>query len=357
MSYDIGHWIQGSATQAADARFQPLYNPATGAVQGRVLLGTPAELDAAVASANAAQRGWGETRRWRAPRAVPVPAAGAGAQGAARRSYRARARQDPARRARRSGPGHREHRVRHRHAPAAQGEYTEQVARGLDAWSLRQPLGVVAGITPFNFPAMVPFWMFPLAIGCGNAFILKPSERDPRLRCCWRNGCKTPGCRTASSTSCRATRTSSMPSWLTPASRPSASWARRRWPSTSTKWAQRTASASGPGRAKNHLIVMPDADLDGAVDALLGAAMARRANAAWRSRSPWRWATWATAWSNGSRPAKVAALRVGEGHGAGVEMGPPVTQAAAARGAADWRRRGPRRARGGRWTRLPRAGL
>jgi acyl-CoA reductase-like NAD-dependent aldehyde dehydrogenase len=59
------------------------------------------------------------------------------------------------------------------------GEYTDQIARGIDAWSMRQPLGVVAGITPFNFPAMVPMWMFPMAIACGNCFVLKPSERDP----------------------------------------------------------------------------------------------------------------------------------------------------------------------------------
>src|SRR5262249_58695436 len=59
------------------------------------------------------------------------------------------------------------------------GEYTEQVGRGIDSWSVRQPLGVCAGITPFNFPAMVPMWMFPLALATGNTFILKPSERDP----------------------------------------------------------------------------------------------------------------------------------------------------------------------------------
>jgi len=59
------------------------------------------------------------------------------------------------------------------------GDYTEQVAAGIDAWSVRQALGVCAGITPFNFPAMVPMWMFPMAIACGNTFILKPSERDP----------------------------------------------------------------------------------------------------------------------------------------------------------------------------------
>src|SRR6185437_9541697 len=59
------------------------------------------------------------------------------------------------------------------------GEYTEQIGRGVDNWSVRQPLGVVAGITPFNFPVMVPMWMFANAIACGNTFILKPSEKDP----------------------------------------------------------------------------------------------------------------------------------------------------------------------------------
>src|SRR5579872_2397749 len=59
------------------------------------------------------------------------------------------------------------------------GEFTEQVGRGIDSWSVRQPLGVCAGITPFNFPVMVPMWMFPMAIACGNTFVLKPSERDP----------------------------------------------------------------------------------------------------------------------------------------------------------------------------------
>ena len=59
------------------------------------------------------------------------------------------------------------------------GEYSENVGTNVDSWSMRQPLGVVAGITPFNFPAMVPMWMFPIAIACGNTFILKPSEKDP----------------------------------------------------------------------------------------------------------------------------------------------------------------------------------
>jgi len=63
------------------------------------------------------------------------------------------------------------------------GEYSEQVSTGIDQFSLRQPLGVCAGITPFNFPCMVPMWMYPIAIACGNTFVLKPSERDRRRRC------------------------------------------------------------------------------------------------------------------------------------------------------------------------------
>ncbi len=67
------------------------------------------------------------------------------------------------------------------------GEFTDQVGGGIDNWNLRQPLGVVAGITPFNFPAMVPMWMFPVALACGNTFVLKPSERDPSASLRWPN--------------------------------------------------------------------------------------------------------------------------------------------------------------------------
>ena len=67
-----------------------------------------------------------------------------------------------------------------RHSASAEGEFSEQVGTGVDTWSMRQPLGVCAGITPFNFPAMVPMWMYPIALACGNAFVLKPSERPCR---------------------------------------------------------------------------------------------------------------------------------------------------------------------------------
>jgi malonate-semialdehyde dehydrogenase (acetylating)/methylmalonate-semialdehyde dehydrogenase len=87
------------------------------------------------------------------------------------------------------------------------GDYTDQVSTGIDNWTLRQPLGVVAGITPFNFPCMVPMWMFPVALACGNAFILKPSERDPSaLSLFMAELLRRPACPTACSASCRATR-------------------------------------------------------------------------------------------------------------------------------------------------------
>ena len=154
------------------------------------------------------------------------------------------------------------------------GEFTENVGTGIDSWSMRQPLGVCAGITPFNFPAMVPMWMFPVAIACGNTFILKPSERDPSAALL--HGRAAEGGRPARRRAQRRARRQGgrrRASSTIPTSRRSASSARRRSPSTST----RPARAHGKrvqalGGAKNHMVVMPDADMDQAADALMGAA-------------------------------------------------------------------------------------
>ena len=85
------------------------------------------------------------------------------------------------------------------------GDYTEQVSTGIDNWTMRQPLGVVAGITPFNFPCMVPCWMFPVAIACGNSSSSSPANATRVRPSSWPSCSSRPGCRTASSTSCRAT--------------------------------------------------------------------------------------------------------------------------------------------------------
>ena len=144
----------------------------------------------------------------------------------------------------------------------------------IDSYSDRQPLGVVAGITPFNFPAMVPMWMYPVAIACGNTFILKPSERDPvgadaRLASCSRR----PACPRACSTSSTATRKPSTRCSTIPTSRRSASSARRpiaaiHLPAAARRHGKRVQALGG---AKNHMVVMPDADMDQAADALMGA--------------------------------------------------------------------------------------
>ncbi|MDA0237021.1 MAG: CoA-acylating methylmalonate-semialdehyde dehydrogenase [Proteobacteria bacterium] len=153
------------------------------------------------------------------------------------------------------------------------GEYTEQVGAGVDSYSVRQPLGVCAGITPFNFPAMVPMWMFPMAIACGNTFILKPSEKDPSPSLLMADLAKEAGLpdgvfnvvqgdKIAVDTLLSDPRISAI-SFV--GSTPIAEYVYR----TGTQYGKRVQALGG---AKNHLVVMPDADIEQAVDALMGAA-------------------------------------------------------------------------------------
>ena len=154
------------------------------------------------------------------------------------------------------------------------GEFTENVGTNVDSWSIRQPVGVCAGITPFNFPAMVPMWMFPVALACGNTFILKPSERDPSTSLMiadlheagrparWRaqrRQRRQGGGRRASSPIPDVAAVSFV------GSTPIAEYIYH----TGTAHNKRVQALGG---AKNHMVVMPDADLDQATDALMGAA-------------------------------------------------------------------------------------
>jgi malonate-semialdehyde dehydrogenase (acetylating)/methylmalonate-semialdehyde dehydrogenase len=153
------------------------------------------------------------------------------------------------------------------------GEFTEQVGTGIDSWSMRQPLGVVAGITPFNFPAMVPLWMFPLAIACGNTFVLKPSERDPSAANLLAEMLQEAGLPDGvfnvihgdkiAVDAILAHPTIQAVSFV--GSTPIAEYVYR----TGTAHGKRVQALGG---AKNHMIVMPDADLDQAADALVGSA-------------------------------------------------------------------------------------
>ena len=177
---DVGHFIEGRRVPGTGTRTQPIFNPATGKEARTLRLGDVADVDAAVAAAKKAFRGWSETPPIRRARVMlrflelmnkhrdelaAIITAEHGkvfsdAQGEVSRGI------DVIEFA--CGI-----------PQLLKGDYTEQVSTGIDNWTTRQALGVVAGITPFNFPCMVPCWMFPVAIAAGNAFVLKPSERDP----------------------------------------------------------------------------------------------------------------------------------------------------------------------------------
>ncbi len=178
----IQHWIAGSETTGASTRFGPVWNPATGTQQAQVALAEPTDVDAAVAAAAKAFTEWRDMSLVRRARVmfalrdlierhldelseiiadehgkVTSDARGEVIRGLEVVEFAAGI------------------------PTLLKGEYSEQVSTDVDAYSFRQPLGVCAGITPFNFPAMVPMWMHPVAIAAGNTFVLKPSERDPSL--------------------------------------------------------------------------------------------------------------------------------------------------------------------------------
>jgi malonate-semialdehyde dehydrogenase (acetylating) / methylmalonate-semialdehyde dehydrogenase len=158
-------------------------------------------------------------------------------------------------------------------APLLKGEFSDQASSGLDNWTLRQPLGVVAGITPFNFPCMVPCWMFPLAIACGNSFILKPSERDPSASGLLAQLLDQAGLPAGVFNVIQGDKLAVDALLAHPevkaisfvGATPTAQYVYR----TGAHFGKRVQALGG---AKNHLVVLPDADLEQAAEALIGAA-------------------------------------------------------------------------------------
>jgi malonate-semialdehyde dehydrogenase (acetylating)/methylmalonate-semialdehyde dehydrogenase len=153
------------------------------------------------------------------------------------------------------------------------GEFSESVGTGVDSFGIRQPLGVVAGITPFNFPAMVPMWMFPVALVCGNAFILKPSERDPSVSLLLADLLKQAGLPDGVFNVIQGDKLA-VDAIL---EHPGISAVSFVGSTPIAKYIQQQGVLHGKrvqslGGAKNHAIVMPDADLDGACEAIIGAA-------------------------------------------------------------------------------------
>ncbi len=273
-SADLGHHIGGAHRAGSSGRQQAVYNPATGAVARQVHLANVDEVNAAVAAAQAAFPAWSETppiRRARVLNAflgllnqhkdtlaamitaehgkVFTDAQGEVTRGIEIVEFACGAPQ------------------------LLKTDFTDQVGTGIDNWTLRQPLGVVAGITPFNFPVMVPMWMFPVALATGNCFVLKPSERDPSPALFIADLLKQAGLPDGVFNVVQGDKLA-VDTLLNHPDVKAISFV------GSTPIAQyiyQTGAAHGKrvqalGGAKNHMVVMPDADVDQAVDALIGAA-------------------------------------------------------------------------------------
>ena len=325
----IPHYIAGQRHTQEGARTSAVYNPATGEQTGALPLATPAEVDAAVQAAKAAFPAWAAT----------PPAKRARVMYKLREILETRADEMASAITAEHGKTHSDALGEVQRGievvefacgipQLLKGELSENVAANVDTHGLRQPLGVVAGITPFNFPAMVPLWMFPIAIACGNCFVLKPSERDP-----------SPSLLLAD--------------WLAEAGLPAGVFnvvhgdkvavdAILHHPDVAAvsfvgstpiaKYIYATGCAAGKrvqalGGAKNHMVVMPDADLDQVADALMGAGYGSAGE---------RCMAISMAVAVGDETAdrlveklapRVAALKIGRGDAPGMDMGPLITGA------------------------------
>ena len=324
----VGHYIDNKEVASTSGKTQAVWNPATGKTERDVALASVDEVNAAVASAKAAWPAWSDMPPLRRARILDrfkmILWDRADEMAEAISMEHGKTHDDAVGEVTRglevvefaTGIPH-----------LLKGDYSENVGTGVDSYNTRQSLGVVAGITPFNFPAMVPMWMFPVALATGNCFILKPSERDP-------------------STSILIAK------WLTEAGLPDGVFnvvqgdklavdTLLHHPDVKAisfvgstpiaKYIYETGTANGKrvqalGGAKNHMVIMPDADLDMAVNALMGAAYGS-AGERCMAISVAVPVTDAVADELIKRlTPKIEALKIGPSKDAGSEMGPLVTK-------------------------------
>ncbi len=324
----VAHHIGGVRVAGDGARSAPLFNPATGQQSGTVPLADAAMVDHAVAAAQAAFPEWSETpplkrarilnrfrqiidaRRADLARAITLEhgktfddALGEVTRGMEVIEFAC-------------GAPH-----------LLKGQFTDQIGGGIDNWSMRQPLGVVAGITPFNFPAMVPMWMFPVALACGNTFVLKPSERDPSASVLLADWFAEAGLPAGVFNVVHGDKIAVDALLAHPdvqalsfvGSTPIAEYIY----SEGTRRGKRVQALGG---AKNHLVAMPDASPAQVADALMGAAFGSAGE---------RCMAISVAVAVGSMgdalvealQKRIATLRIGSGLDDGIDMGPLVTAA------------------------------
>ncbi|WP_321527364.1 CoA-acylating methylmalonate-semialdehyde dehydrogenase [Sedimenticola selenatireducens] len=322
----IGHFINGEIVND-DQRTQPVYNPATGETPRQVALASRATVERAIAAAEAAFPAWRETPPLKRAQVmfrykqlleqhaeeicglitdehgkVLDDAMGELMRGIEVVEYACGA------------------------PELLKGEYSKSVGPAIDSWSEFQPLGVVVGITPFNFPVMVPMWMFPMAIICGNTFILKPSERDP----------------SAALRIAELLQQAGLPNGVfnlvngdkeavdTLLNDPRVQAASFVGSTMVAEYIYHTGTAAGKrvqalGGAKNHAVVMPDADLDNAVNALMGAAYGSCGERCMAISVVVCVGDTVADAVVGGLAEKLAHLKVGPGRESGSEMGPLVT--------------------------------
>ena len=270
----IGHYLDGEVQHSGTERYNDVFNPATGEVTGQVALATAATVDAAVASALKAFPAWAEQSSLRRARVmfkfkelldqhhdelaqiisrehgkVFSDAKGEVTRGIEIVEFACGA------------------------PSLLKTDFSDNIGGGIDNWNLRQPLGVCAGVTPFNFPVMVPLWMIPMALVTGNCFILKPSERDPSASLLMARLLKQAGLPDGVFSVVQGDKLAVDGLLQHPdvqaisfvGSTPIAEYIHR-------EASERGTRVQALGGAKNHMIVMPDADLDQAADALIGAA-------------------------------------------------------------------------------------
>ncbi|WP_275414866.1 CoA-acylating methylmalonate-semialdehyde dehydrogenase [Planomonospora parontospora] len=272
MVKNVTHWINGTAVAGA-GRTAEIFDPARGEVAGRVRLASAAEVDAAVAAAAAAYPGWRDTSLVKRSQVLfrfrELVRAHADELAALISAEHGKVHSDALGEVARGlevvefacGVPH-----------LLKGGFSEGVSTRVDSYSIRQPLGVVAGITPFNFPAMVPMWMFPVAIACGNTFVLKPSERDPSasllLARLWAEAGLPDGVFNVVQGDKEAVdRLLEHPDVKAVSFVGSTPVARHVY-ETGTAAGKRVQALGG---AKNHMLVLPDADLDLVADSAVSA--------------------------------------------------------------------------------------
>ena len=270
----IAHWIGGAETAGSSGRVAPVFNPATGEQIAEVDLASAAEVGTAVAAARQAGRAWRSASLSR--RAAVLFAfrellhARSGELAAVITREHGKVLSDAAGEVAR-GLENAEFATGIPHL--MKGSYSEQAATGVDVYSIRQPLGVVAGITPFNFPAMVPLWMCTTAIAAGNAFVLKPSEKDPSaalfLARLWREAGLPDGVFTVVHGDREAVDAILTHPAVAAVSFVGSTPIAKHIYETGTAHGKRVQALGG---AKNHMVVLPDADLDSAADAAVSAA-------------------------------------------------------------------------------------